>query len=138
MHDIGKGVIPLGILNKAGALDAREMAIMRGHAAAGHDLLMVRGDAVDQHEPMTLDVVRHHHEALDGTGYPDCLAGAAIADPVRIVTICDVFTALIEDRPYKSALAGHEAFPDHAGHAWQVRQPPAGDVQPGSFDRSPR
>ena len=110
MHDIGKGVIPLGILNKAGALDAREMAIMRGHAAAGHDLLMVRGDAVDQHEPMTLDVVRHHHEALDGTGYPDCLAGAAIADPVRIVTICDVFTALIEDRPYKSALAGHEAF----------------------------
>ncbi len=106
LHDIGKGIIPLEILDKAGPLDAQELVIMRSHAALGHDLLAAQG----RQEPMTLDVVRHHHEALDGSGYPDGLAGTAIADPVRIVTICDVFTALIERRPYRSALVGHDAF----------------------------
>nr|WP_321983158.1 HD domain-containing phosphohydrolase [uncultured Lichenicoccus sp.] len=114
MHDIGKGTIPLEILNKTGTLDAREQAIMRSHAAVGHSLLVAQGrqESTPEARPeaMTLDVVRHHHEALDGTGYPDRLAGAAISDPVRIVTICDVFTALIECRPYRQALAGHDAF----------------------------
>ncbi|WP_428374986.1 HD-GYP domain-containing protein [Lichenicoccus sp.] len=110
MHDIGKGTIALEILNKAAPLDAQELAIMRGHASVGHDLLVAQGAHDAQHEAMTLDVVRHHHETLDGMGYPDGLAGGAISDPVRIVAICDVFTTLIGCRPSQSGLAGHDAF----------------------------
>lgn len=106
LHDIGKALIPLKILNKPGRLSAEEMAIIRQHPGLGYELLQAQGE----HHPITLRVARHHHEYLDGSGYPLGLKGAEIDDPVRIATICDVFTALIEKRAYNPALPSAEAF----------------------------
>ncbi|MEH3145925.1 MAG: HD domain-containing protein [Methylobacterium frigidaeris] len=100
VHDVGKARIPQAILNKPGRLDPDEMAVMRTHAALGYDILRASGGWEDG----TLDVVRHHHEMLDGTGYPDGLRGAEITDMVRLLTICDIYAALIERRPYKEPM----------------------------------
>ncbi|HEV7439605.1 MAG TPA: HD domain-containing phosphohydrolase [Methylobacterium sp.] len=105
LHDIGKSKIPAAILNKPGALGRDEMGLMRDHAAIGADLLLAQGGF----EPEIIDVVRHHHEKLDGSGYPDALAGAEITDLVRIVTICDIFSALTERRAYRAPLGITEA-----------------------------
>jgi len=57
-----------------------------------------------------LDAVRHHHEMLDGSGYPDGLSGDAISDVVRVLTICDLYAALTERRPYKPAMSSADAM----------------------------
>jgi putative nucleotidyltransferase with HDIG domain len=105
LHDIGKAKIPLEILNKPGRLTGAEMAVMRSHPAIGADLLAAQGDF----DAATLAVIRHHHEMLDGSGYPDGLAGAAIPDLVRLVTICDIHSALTERRPYRDPLPHRDA-----------------------------
>ncbi len=106
LHDIGKARIPLQILNKPGRLTSREMALMRTHPVVGHDILVRQGGF----EREQLSVVRHHHEYLDGSGYPDGLAAGQIADLVRLVTICDVYAALIEKRPYKDPMPRDQAY----------------------------
>jgi putative nucleotidyltransferase with HDIG domain len=106
LHDLGKAKIPLAILNKPGALTSEETAIMRTHARIGHELLRGQGE----YEPEILEVVLRHHELLDGSGYPDGLAGPQINDLVRLVTICDVYAALIERRSYKQAMDPALAF----------------------------
>jgi putative nucleotidyltransferase with HDIG domain len=106
LHDLGKSRIPLAILNKSGALTSEEAAIMRTHARVGYELLRQQGD----YEPELLEVVLRHHELLDGSGYPDGLAGPQINDLVRLVTICDVYAALIERRSYKQAMEPAPAF----------------------------
>ena len=106
LHDLGKAKIPLAILNKSGALTSEEAAIMRTHARIGYELLREQGD----YEPELLEVVLRHHELIDGSGYPDGLAGPQINDLVRLVTICDIYAALIERRPYKQALEPASAF----------------------------
>jgi putative nucleotidyltransferase with HDIG domain len=106
LHDLGKAKIPLAILNKPGALTSEEVVIMRTHARIGYELLCGQGDC----EPEILEVVRRHHELLDGSGYPDGLAGPQINDLVRLVTICDVYAALIERRSYKQAMEPVPAF----------------------------
>ena len=105
LHDLGKARIPLPILNKPGRLDAAEMTIMRTHPVLG--LEMLKGQ--DYPDAM-LAVVRSHHEALDGSGYPDGLTADRIPDLVRLITVCDIFGALIERRPYKPRLSGEVAF----------------------------
>ena len=105
VHDVGKAKIPLAILNKPGPLDTAERAVMRAHAALGHDILVQAGGFDDA----VLAVVRHHHEMLDGSGYPDGLKGDAIADIVRLITVCDVYAALVERRPYRPPLPAAEA-----------------------------
>ncbi|MEA1834986.1 HD domain-containing protein [Methylobacterium durans] len=105
LHDIGKSRIPASILNKPNGLSAEETALMRSHAVLGADLLRAQGDV----EPEIIDVVRHHHEKLDGSGYPDGLAGAQISDLVRLVAICDIFSALTERRAYRAPLSVTEA-----------------------------
>lgn len=105
LHDIGKARIPLEILNKPGPLTVPEREIMAQHAALGFDMLKDRGFSMDM-----LKVVRSHHEMLDGSGYPDGLRGDDIPDLVRLVTICDIFAALIERRPYKAPLSAREAY----------------------------
>lgn len=105
-HDIGKAQIPLAILDKPGRLDADERTMIETHPAAGYDFLK-------DHEKITpeiLDAVRHHHEYLDGSGYPDALCGESINDIVRILTISDIFAALIEHRHYKPAMPRIEAY----------------------------
>ena len=106
MHDLGKGRIPLEILNKPGKLADDEWKVMRTHAKIGYELL-VEGGVADR---LTLDTALHHHEMLDGSGYPDRLHGDGISDPVRLMTICDIYAALVEKRPYKEAKTPEEAF----------------------------
>ncbi|MCJ2098903.1 HD-GYP domain-containing protein [Methylobacterium sp. E-046] len=105
LHDVGKIHVPIEILNKPGRLTHSELVVMRTHAALGHAML-VNGAFDDE----LLAAVRSHHEMLDGTGYPDGLKGWEIPDFVRLVTVCDVFGALIERRSYRPPLPGGEAY----------------------------
>ncbi|MDQ8732464.1 HD domain-containing phosphohydrolase [Bradyrhizobium sp. LHD-71] len=106
LHDVGKAAIPLEILDKPGALAHGEMAIMQGHARLGYDALRGVGGVPDE----VLDAVRHHHEFLDGTGYPDRLTAPDISDLVRVLTIADIFAALIEVRAYRPPMAREKAY----------------------------
>jgi putative nucleotidyltransferase with HDIG domain len=106
LHDIGKAKIPLAILNKPDVLTAQEMELMRQHALLGYDILREQGE----YETEVLEVVLRHHEMLDGSGYPDGIAGTQIKDLVRLVTICDIYAALVERRPYREAMEPTHAF----------------------------
>lgn len=106
VHDVGKARIPITILNKAGPLDAAERAVMRTHTELGHRILLEAGGF----DTSILAVVRHHHELLDGSGYPDRLVGDAIPDIVRLITVCDIYAALVERRPYRAPLPVPDAL----------------------------
>jgi putative nucleotidyltransferase with HDIG domain len=106
LHDLGKAQIPCSILNKAGALSSAEIDIMRTHSTIGYELLKQQND----YEPDLLEVVLRHHELLDGSGYPDGLAGSQITDLVRLVTVCDIYAALIEHRAYREPMTPMQAF----------------------------
>ncbi|MFD1331068.1 HD-GYP domain-containing protein [Methylopila musalis] len=106
LHDIGKSRIPLAILDKPGQLTPAEWTIMRSHPVIGYDLLARR----DGFCPEELAVVRSHHEMLDGSGYPDGLSGREIGDLTRLLTICDIYAALITPRPYKDAMSATDAY----------------------------
>jgi HD-GYP domain-containing protein (c-di-GMP phosphodiesterase class II) len=106
LHDVGKAVIPRHILDKPGKLTAEEFEAVKLHPGAGFDYLSKQGNV----SALVLDAVRHHHEALDGSGYPDRLRGAEIGPLTRILTVCDIFAALVETRPYKAARTPREAI----------------------------
>jgi putative nucleotidyltransferase with HDIG domain len=106
LHDIGKANIPLAILDKPERLDLSEEQIMRQHPILGYNALK----NVAGIEQETLDAVRHHHEFLDGSGYPDALTASAISDIVRLLTISDIFAALIESRPYRQPMNRQQAY----------------------------
>jgi HD-GYP domain-containing protein (c-di-GMP phosphodiesterase class II) len=97
MHDIGKAMMPMAVLNKPGKLTEEEYAVMRTHPEQGHGLLVEGLGAT----PAMLDVVMHHHERMDGTGYPHRLAGESISQVARMGAICDVYDAITSNRPYK-------------------------------------
>jgi len=98
VHDLGKAYMPLEVLNKPGRLSEKEFAIMRKHPEVG-------AKAIDQSkfEPEVVDVVLHHHEKMDGTGYPEGLKGEEISLLSRMGAICDVYDAVTSNRPYKEA-----------------------------------
>lgn len=106
LHDIGKARIPLDILRKPDRLTEEERAIIQQHPQIGHDMLLAQGGFA----PMVLAAVLSHHEYLDGTGYPERLRADRIPDPVRMITICDIYAALIERRPYRPPLPPAEAY----------------------------
>jgi putative nucleotidyltransferase with HDIG domain len=106
LHDIGKARISLDILHKPGKLAPDEWEVMRGHPAFGHEMLVKSGGFA----PQVVEAVRSHHEYLDGSGYPDGLRGEQIPDVVRIITICDVYAALIERRSYRPPMPPEEAY----------------------------
>jgi putative nucleotidyltransferase with HDIG domain len=106
VHDIGKVRVPIAILEKPTALVEHEMAVLRKHPEFGLEALK---DTPGLSRDM-LDIVIHHHEYLDGSGYPHGLSAREIPDFVRIATICDVFGALLERRAYKAPIRGDIAY----------------------------
>jgi response regulator RpfG family c-di-GMP phosphodiesterase len=111
LHDIGKVGLPDHILLKPGKLASDERLLMQAHTTIGAQTLesvAKENGAALGFLRMAIDIVRHHHERFDGTGYPDRLAGTAIPLAARIVALCDVYDALRCRRSYKPAL-GHAA-----------------------------
>ena len=106
LHDVGKAFIPVAILDKPGELSGEETAEIRKHPRLGYDALKAQGGF----PPEMLDVVLHHHEFLDGTGYPDGLHGDQISDIVRLTTIVDIYAALVEKRAYRLPFTHANAF----------------------------
>ena len=107
MHDVGKIAIPDDILRKPGPLDPEERATIERHSVIGAEMLAGSRSALVQAAEV---IARTHHERWDGTGYPAGLAGEAIPLAGRICAICDVFDALVSDRPYKAAWPVDEAL----------------------------
>ena len=97
MHDIGKALMPLDVLSKPGRLTDEEFVVIRTHPEQGYALLKDGEGVTDA----TLDVVLHHHERMDGTGYPRKLRGEQISPLARMGAICDVYDAITSNRPYK-------------------------------------
>ncbi|WP_047535520.1 HD-GYP domain-containing protein [Methylotenera sp. N17] len=97
MHDIGKADVPLDILNKPGALTDQEFTTVKLHPEKGHALLLKASIG----DPVTLDVCLHHHEKIDGSGYPKRLKGDQISVFAKMGAVCDVYDAVTSNRPYK-------------------------------------
>jgi diguanylate cyclase (GGDEF)-like protein/putative nucleotidyltransferase with HDIG domain len=105
LHDIGKVAIPDDVLNKAGALDEDEWAVMREHPLIGERILRAIPGLGG-----VARIVRHEHERWDGGGYPDGLKGDAIPIGSRIILACDAYQAMTSDRPYREAMSHGEAM----------------------------
>jgi len=105
LHDIGKLGVPDAILQKEGPLDKDEWETMRKHPTIGCDICS-RLKVMQEIIP----IIRHHHERLDGTGYPDGIKGSKIPDVVRIVSMVDIYDALTSRRSYKEAFAPAKAL----------------------------
>lgn len=98
LHDLGKAVMPMDVLNKPGKLTEEEFAIMKSHPAEGHRMLVEAGTVGE----IPLDVVLHHHEKVDGSGYPKGLKDAEISLFAKMGAVCDVYDAITSNRPYKA------------------------------------
>ena len=119
LHDIGKIAVPDSVLLKDGRLDAVESRVMREHPVVG-DALCAGLRSLQNVRP----IVRHHHERLDGTGYPDGLKAAEVPLLAQIVGIVDVFDALTTMRPYRAPMPREHAFEilaDEAAKGWRDR-----------------
>lgn len=114
LHDLGKIKVPDNILLKPARLTEDEFAVMKRHAADGKQLIDALLDNYGlnglSHVDMLKNIALYHHEALDGSGYPEGLVGEQIPLEARIVTVADVFDALTSTRPYKRAWTNQEAF----------------------------
>jgi HD-GYP domain-containing protein (c-di-GMP phosphodiesterase class II) len=105
LHDLGKIGIPDQVLGKRGPLTEQEMDLMKKHPEIGEGIIKsIRSLG------HLCDIIRHHHEKLDGTGYPDGLKGDEITPLVRITTVADIYDALTTDRPYRNRYSKERAF----------------------------
>jgi len=105
VHDVGKIAVPDAILLKPGKLSEQEWRVMREHPVVGERIC-----APLKSFRLVLPIIRHHHEKLDGSGYPDGLRGDAIPITARILQIVDVYDALTTERPYKKAFSSADAL----------------------------
>jgi putative methionine-R-sulfoxide reductase with GAF domain len=119
IHDIGKIGVPDAILLKPEALSATEFEVIRRHPLVGEEIARPLRSAAS-----LLSIIRHHHERMDGRGYPDGLKGEQVPMLARIVAICDAFDAMISDRPYRPGRRPEEAIEvlrQGAGTQWDSR-----------------
>lgn len=105
LHDIGKVAVPPEVLDKPGRLTPEERVIVERHPGVGYDILSPIPGFTD-----VLPIVRSHHERIDGTGYPDRLAGDAIPYLARVLAVADVYDALTSDRPYRAGMSREKAL----------------------------
>ena len=111
IHDIGKIGVPDNILLKPGRLTPEEFEIIKTHTTIGSDIIdtLLTHDEADEYLLHCRDICRHHHERFDGKGYPDGLSGEDIPLSARILSIVDVYDALVNSRVYKPAFPHEEA-----------------------------
>ncbi|MBP3820847.1 diguanylate cyclase [bacterium] len=117
LHDIGKIGIPESVLKKPGKLDDEEWKIMKQHPTIGAEKVLAPNEALREFIP----IVKHHHERLDGKGYPDMLKGDEIPLEARIVSVADAYHALVSDRPYRKGMPIEKAcriLQEGAGIQW--------------------
>jgi putative two-component system response regulator len=105
VHDIGKIGVPEHILIKKGALTEADWVVMKEHPVTGERICSPLKSF-----RLVLPIIRHHHEKLDGSGYPDRLRGDEIPLTARVLQITDIYDALVTDRPYRQALPHEEAI----------------------------
>jgi putative two-component system response regulator len=116
VHDIGKVVVPDAILLKPGPLSPGEIAVMRKHPIVGERIC-----APLKSLRFVLPIIRHHHEKLDGSGYPDGLRGDEIPLAARVLQLADVYDALTTNRPYRTAVPSEVALTmmeEESGLGW--------------------
>ncbi len=106
IHDIGKIGVPEEILNKPGPLDPVEREIMQRHAHIGYKICLPLKKTLG----IALDIIRHHHEKLDGSGFPNGLKGEEVSLGARIMAVVDIYDALVSDRPYRKAMTKQKAL----------------------------
>jgi putative two-component system response regulator len=106
LHDIGKIGIPESILNKPGPLDSVEWELMKQHSDIGYKICRPLGKTLG----LALEVIRHHHEKLDCSGYPSGLGAQQLSMATRIMAVVDIYDALTTDRPYRRSFSREEAF----------------------------
>ncbi|MEH3102109.1 HD-GYP domain-containing protein [Sphingomonas adhaesiva] len=106
LHDIGKMSVPSALLDKPGALEPGERSVVQSHPVKGHQLL----SESENISAAVLDVCLHHHERVDGTGYPERLTGEQLSLHARMSAICDVYDAVTSNRPYKRPWSPSEAL----------------------------
>ena len=113
LHDLGKAAMPLEILNKPGKLTEAEFAVMRTHPVRGWEMLQEASGASEA----AMDVCLHHHQRVDGEGYPERSAGTPLSQLARMGAVCDVYDAITSNRPYKAGWDPAESIAQMA--SWQ-------------------
>lgn len=132
LHDLGKLCVPDEILRKPGRLTPQEWTVMQSHVVKGHELATrIAGLSAE-----TLQVIRSHHERWDGSGYPDGLVGTDIPLNARIFAVCDVYDALISERPYKHAWSHEDALSEIGGQSGRQFDPEIARAFLGLMQRS--
>lgn len=106
IHDVGKIIIPTSILRKPGNLSEEEYDIIKKHPVFGHSLLKPLTDL----DPLIQEIVLYHHERVDGRGYPAGLKGDGIPFLARVLSVCDVYSAMVIDRPYRKGFSTQDAL----------------------------
>ncbi len=119
VHDVGKVAVPTEVLDKPSSLTPMEFELIKTHTLIGHDMI----SKVEGFDAEMSDMVLSHHEYLDGSGYPNGLMASQISDLVRVITIADVYAALVEKRSYKPPMTGRQAYEIMAGMTGKLDMP---------------